>query len=59
MESGLPIKSFIRIHRSYIIAIDKIKSIQNNAIILEGDIEVPIGKNYKEAITKLLSKNRF
>jgi len=59
MESGLPSKLFIRIHRSYIIAIDKIKSIQNNAIFLEGDIEVPIGKNYKDAITKLLSKNRF
>lgn len=59
METGLPSSNFIRVHRSYIIAIDKIKSIQSNAIILEGDIEIPIGKNYKETITGLLTKKRF
>jgi DNA-binding LytR/AlgR family response regulator len=59
MEAGLPQTNFVRVHRSFIIAIDKIKSIQNNAIILEGDIEVPIGKNYKDPISNLLSKKKF
>lgn len=59
METGLPSSNFIRVHRSYIIAIDKIKSIQSNAIILDGEIEIPIGKNYKEIITGLLTKKRF
>lgn len=59
METGLPSSNFIRVHRSFIIAIDKIKSIQSNAIVLEGDIEIPIGKNYKEIINGLLTKKRF
>ncbi len=59
METGLPNSNFLRVHRSYIIAIDKIKSIQSNAIILEGEIEIPIGKNYKETISELLTKKRF
>ncbi len=59
METGLPSSNFIRVHRSYIIAIDKIKSIQSNAIVLDGEIEIPIGKNYKETITGLLTKKRF
>jgi len=57
MESGLPVDKFIRVHRSYIIAINKIKAIQNTTVILEGNIEIPIGKNYKESISQILQKN--
>jgi DNA-binding LytR/AlgR family response regulator len=57
MESGLPVDKFIRVHRSYIIAINKIKAIQNTTVILEGNIEMPIGKNYKESISQILQKN--
>lgn len=59
MEAGLPKDQFIRIHRSYIIALNKIKAIQNSTIILEGGVEVPIGKNYKEAVNSILSRNRI
>lgn len=57
MESGLPDDKFIRVHRSYIIAINKIKAIQNTTVVLEGNIEIPIGKNYKESISQILQKN--
>ncbi len=59
METGLPNSNFLRVHRSYIIAVDKIKSIQSNAIVLDGEIEIPIGKNYKDTISDLLTKKRF
>jgi two-component system LytT family response regulator len=59
MENGLPQSKFIRVHRSFIISIDKIKSIQNSSVIIAGDVEVPIGKNYKESISALLEKNRL
>jgi len=59
MEAGLPSERFTRVHRSYIIAIDKIKSIQNTVVHLEGGIDVPIGKNYKDSINALLEKNRL
>jgi DNA-binding LytR/AlgR family response regulator len=59
METGLPKDQFIRIHRSFIIALNKIKAIQNSTIILEDGVEVPIGKNYKEAVNAILTKNRI
>lgn len=59
MENGLPTNKFIRVHRSYIISIDKIKSIQNSSVIINGDVEIPIGKNYKDSISQLLEKNRL
>lgn len=59
MENGLPTNSFVRVHRSYIVAIHHIKSILNNSLLLEGDIEIPIGKNYKDSISKLLQKYKF
>ncbi len=51
----MPSDSFVRIHRSYIINIAKIKMIENNCIIVKtelGDKVLPIGKSYKD---KLLS----
>ncbi len=59
MENGLPKDRFVRVHRSFIIAIDKIKSIQNTSVHLVGGIEVPVGKNYKDSINLLLQKNRL
>lgn len=59
MENGLPNDRFIRVHRSFIIAIDKIKSIQNTSVHLHGGIDVPVGKNYKDSINMLLQKNRL
>jgi DNA-binding LytR/AlgR family response regulator len=45
----LPEKEFIRVHRSFIIPIKKVKSIQNKAIQIE-DFVIPIGETYKESI---------
>ncbi|PTS91550.1 hypothetical protein DBR11_28885 [Pedobacter sp. HMWF019] len=42
LEEKLPDKKFLRIHRSFLISIDKIRSF--NAAFLEiGSIELPIG----------------
>lgn len=51
----MPISKFIRIHRSYIINIDAIKSVEfaNNKIFLN-NAELPIGRNYKNKIKKSL-----
>ena len=51
IKEKLPNENFIRIHRSYIIAIDKIDSIQRNRIII-GDKWIPIGNSYKEEFFK-------
>jgi DNA-binding LytR/AlgR family response regulator len=59
MESGLPSEKFIRVHRSYIVSIDKITAIQNTSVIISGSIEIPIGKNYKDSVSQLLHKNKL
>lgn len=53
IERKLPDTHFQRIHRSYIINIDKIAAIQNSSnLILEGvDHEFPIGGSYRDAIS--------
>ena len=58
MEEKLPDKFFKRVHRSYIIALDKIKTLVGSAVEVEGQ-KIPIGKNYKEAFFNALDKNKI
>jgi len=47
LEDLLPENQFIRIHRSFIVAIDKIESYHSYCIEILGK-QLPIGRNYKE-----------
>ncbi|MBY0245298.1 MAG: LytTR family DNA-binding domain-containing protein [Sphingobacteriaceae bacterium] len=51
MEETLPISQFIRVHKSYIIAIDKIKNIERSRINIEDKV-IPIGDTYREKFYK-------
>lgn len=51
-ESLLSEKQFLRVHRSFIVALDKIKSIEGNRVIM-ADHEVPIGQTYRSSVSKL------
>jgi len=53
MERKLPKDIFIRVHRSYIVSIPKIDSIERNRIIIN-DNWIPIGDYYKEEFFKRL-----
>lgn len=55
MESGLPSDKFIRVHRSFIVAIDKIESLQSNSLHI-GNKEIPVGKNYKDSLMTLINR---
>ncbi len=46
IERLLPENKFCRVHKSYIVALSKIKSIEGNMIHL-ADATIPIGNNYK------------
>lgn len=54
MLEKLPATDFIRVHRSYIIPIKRIKRIHNQHIQL-GEKEIPIGKSYVEAVRTFLN----
>ena len=47
----LPSPDFIRVHRSYIIPVKKVKSIYNKTIQIE-DFVIPVGDTYKDAVSK-------
>lgn len=51
----LPEELFLRIHRSFIVAVDKIESYHSYAIDILGK-ELPIGRNYKDECRKRLQK---
>ena len=51
IESNLPSDRFIRVHKSYIVPIQKIKLMDGNMLDL-GLKKIPIGKSYKEIVIK-------
>ncbi|WP_394749255.1 LytR/AlgR family response regulator transcription factor [Spongiimicrobium salis] len=51
-ESVLPVAQFLRVHKSFIIALDKIRQIEGNRIRINTHI-VPIGRTYKSVVSKL------
>lgn len=53
MEERLP-DTFMRIHRSYIVNLDKIQEVNKNRIIMDADTYLPIGDLYKEAFQRYL-----
>ncbi|MCA0236129.1 MAG: LytTR family DNA-binding domain-containing protein [Bacteroidetes bacterium] len=62
LEDRLPKGRFKRIHRSYIVAMDKIMAIEGNMIeVMEKDKPklLPIGKNYRDELLDLIEKNRL
>lgn len=54
LEEELPSENFMRIHRSYIIALDKIEAIERNHIVIEKE-QIVIAPNYKDELMKYIS----
>jgi DNA-binding LytR/AlgR family response regulator len=54
LERILPTKSFLRIHKSYIVAVQKVTAAYGN-IIEVGKIELPVGRSFKEDVLKVFS----
>jgi len=48
-EESLPAANFMQVHKSYIVAIDKISNISGNEIAIQKH-RIPISRNYKEAV---------
>ncbi|TSD67905.1 response regulator transcription factor [Inquilinus sp. KBS0705] len=55
LEEKLPAKRFMRVHRSYIVSLDKINSITRNAMQI-GKINITVGDQYKDEFGKFLSR---
>jgi DNA-binding LytR/AlgR family response regulator len=53
----LPASRFIRIHRSYAVAIDKINGIDKNELLV-GEQRLPLGKTYRQDVKKRIREIR-
>ena len=58
IESQLPSHLFLKIHKSFIVAVNAIETIDNNELIL-GDHILPISKGYRQLIMERIEKNLF
>src|SRR5687767_5771438 len=62
LEDKLPLNKFKRIHRSYIVSIDKIHAVDGTSVDVyeKGAIkQLPIGKNYRDEILEIVNKNKL
>ena len=55
IETELPPNKFIRIHKSYLIAIAEITAVRKNSVFIK-EMELPVGETFREAIDKLIRK---
>ena len=56
MEDYLPPTLFMRIHRSYIVNLQKIQEVNKNRVILDADTYLPIGDLYKDRFNEYLEQ---
>ena len=56
MEDYLPPTLFMRIHRSYIVNLQKIQEVNKNRVILDTDTYLPIGDLYKDRFNEYLEQ---
>lgn len=57
IEEKLPPEKYIRVHKSFIVSLDKISSIRKNRICIESS-EIPLSENYRDSFFKQVdSKN--
>lgn len=54
LENDLPAELFIRIHKSYIIALDKVKSFNADHVVFSADTKLPISRTKKDQILSVL-----
>ena len=58
MEESLPSDQFIKVHKSYLVSVNKIESIEGNCIRI-GSHEIPISRTIKEEVMEKLLKGKF
>ena len=58
VEQYLEGQAFMRVHKSYIVAIPKIEAIDNNELLIQ-DHRIPISRNYKDRVLKQIVDDKL
>ena len=56
MEEQLPASGFLRIHKSFIVAKHHISAVRKNSVFI-GQMELPVGDNYREALDAYVNRH--
>lgn len=62
LEDKLPTKHFKRVHRSFIVSLNKIHAIEGSTIEVQEKEKmklIPIGKNYRDELLDMIEKNKL
>lgn len=57
MEEFLPKTNFMRVHRSFIVNLDKITTVERNRIVFDKNVYIPVSEQYKPKFQKYLDDN--
>jgi len=57
VEKQLPGDRFMRVHRSYIVNLDKITTIERNRIVFDGTTYIPVSEQYKAKFQEFVARN--
>jgi len=58
MEDKLPGEQFLRVHKSYIVNIEKVQSIEGNQLVI-GSERVPVSRSKIDEISRLILGDRL
>jgi DNA-binding LytR/AlgR family response regulator len=58
LQEKLPEIEFVRVHRSYIVAISKVSSIRNKMIFI-GEEEIPLGTSHEKAFYDVFNSQKI
>ncbi len=58
VEEYLDSNTFLRVHKSYLVAIPKVDGIENNEISIQNHI-IPVSRNLKERVINMVVKNKL
>lgn len=57
IEDQLPSDKFMRVHRSFIVNLKRVKVIERNRIVFDNNVYIPVSDQYKDKFQEFIDKN--
>jgi DNA-binding LytR/AlgR family response regulator len=57
IEEQLPAERFLRVHRSFIVNVDRIKMVERNRIIFDNNVYIPVSEQYKLKFQEFINRD--
>lgn len=57
IEQTMPTQQFMRVHRSFLVNLSHITTIDRNRIVFDGSVYIPVSENYQAPFKKFIEKN--